>query len=69
MPGKKLPGRFRESEITRAVRGARKGGSNITRIIIGKDNVTLICDAPGMAPQNSTEANEWDEVLRGKPEA
>jgi hypothetical protein len=70
MPGKKLPGRLRESEITRAVRGAKKGGSNVTRIIIGKDNVTLICGEQNVPAQvEKTDNNPWDEVLYGKETA
>jgi hypothetical protein len=74
MPGKKLPGRFRESEITRAVRGARKGGASVLRIDITKDGASIICgeqNVPARAEKtdNPTEINPWDEALYGKETA
>jgi hypothetical protein len=57
--------RFRQVDVTRALKGAEAAGFRIGRIEIDRDGkIVILSDS---AP--ATDAvNEWDEVLHGKAE-
>ena len=55
---------FRQSDLTRALKGARAAGIGISRFEIDKDGkIIVVIGKPTEAPEpNSTECNEWDDV-------
>jgi hypothetical protein len=59
------PARFTQSDVARAVSGARKGGLAIASVTIDPNGNITIMAAPAVA--TTLQANPWDAVL--KPEA
>ena len=63
--------RFREADVTRAVRAARKAGINVTRVRIETDDAIVI-EAGSPSPQDEAAAafdewqtgrrNDWDDI-------
>jgi hypothetical protein len=53
---------FREVDLTRALRAARKAGAHVARAEIARDGkIVLVLNKDGEAPRGS-ERNEWDEI-------
>ena len=53
---------FREVDLTRALRAARKAGAHVGRAEITRDGkIVLVLNKDGQAPSRS-ESNEWDEI-------
>jgi hypothetical protein len=54
---------FREADVSRALKGARKAGLKVARIEIDCDGkIAVIAGAP-VPGDGQKEGNEWDEVL------
>jgi len=53
--------RFKQADLTRAVRGAQKAGMRVGRVEIDPNGRIVILSDNGPAPAG---ANEWDVVLR-----
>lgn len=53
--------RFRQADLTRAVKGARASGLSVQRVEIDPNGKIVILFGVGPA---ATGGNEWDEVLR-----
>lgn len=68
----RTPATFKASDLTRAVKAARAGGVEVTRIEITKDGRIVLVQAPGvessetMQKIDSTLANEWDDFLNAQ---
>lgn len=55
---------FREADVSRALKGARKAGLNVARIEIHCDGkIAVIAGAPAPSMGHGESQNEWDEVL------
>ena len=53
---------FKEVDLTRALRAARKAGAHVARAEIARDGkIVLVLNKDGEAPCGS-ERNEWDEI-------
>jgi hypothetical protein len=53
--------RFRQRELTRAIRAADKSGVPVQRVVIDQEGrIIIIPGSPGKP--NEQEANEWDNV-------
>jgi hypothetical protein len=53
---------FREVDLTRALRAAKKAGADVARAEIARDGkIVLVLNKAGEAPSRS-ERNEWDEI-------
>ncbi len=53
---------FREVDLARALRAARKAGENVARAEIGRDGkIVLVFNKDGQATSRN-EGNEWDEI-------
>jgi hypothetical protein len=58
------PARFTQSDVARAVSGARKGGLAIGSVTIDPNgNITIAAESAGGA---ALTANPWDAVLKPK---
>lgn len=55
------PARFRQADLTRAVKGARASGLPVQRVEIDPNGKIVILFGGGPA---ITGGNEWDEVLQ-----
>jgi hypothetical protein len=59
---------IRQSNITRAVKGAVAGGLRIASVRVDKDGSIVLLSEPEREereePRLSIDSNEWDEVLR-----
>ena len=53
------PARFKETDLIRALRAARKAGADVDRVEIGRDGRIVLVLKNG--DQASPEGNEWDE--------
>jgi hypothetical protein len=56
------PSRFRQSDITRALKAARAAGFKNVRVEI-EQNGTLVVIADDRVQTTARDRNEWDEVL------
>jgi hypothetical protein len=52
------PATFKETDLTRALRAARKAGADVERVEIGRDGRIILVLKNG---EVSPEGNEWDE--------
>jgi hypothetical protein len=52
---------FRQSDVTRALRGAEKGGMRVERVEIGPDGKIMMFS--GSSASSCTPSNPWDEEL------
>ena len=53
---------FREVDLTRALRAAKKAGADVARAEVARDGkIVLVLKKSGEAPPLS-ERNEWDEI-------
>jgi hypothetical protein len=53
---------FKESDLTRALRAAKKAGARVARAELARDGkIVLVLKKDGEAPSMS-ERNEWDEI-------
>jgi hypothetical protein len=55
----RAPSTFRQSDITKAIRAARKAGVENVRLEITKDGKLVIITGTPIEPAQA-EANEWD---------
>ena len=56
------PCTFKEVDLTRALRAAKKAGVNVTRAEVARDGtIVLVLNRDGEMLPNS-KRNEWDEV-------
>jgi len=56
---------FREVDLTRALRAAKKAGAHVARAEIARDGkIVLVLNRDGEA-SSGTERNEWDETDGG----
>lgn len=55
--------RFKEADVTRAVRGAKKGGMMVGRIEIDPNGKIVILSETVAPP---VDPNPWDDLLNGK---
>jgi hypothetical protein len=54
--------RFKENDVSRAIRGVAKAGISVGRVMVDRDgNIVVIASQPGDA--TVVGANPWDEVL------
>jgi hypothetical protein len=53
------PATFKETDLTRALRAARKAGADVDRVEIGRDGRIVLVFKNG--DRVSPEGNEWDE--------
>jgi hypothetical protein len=62
------PCMFRQTDLTRAVKGARAAGIGIACVEIEKGKIVIV---PGEQQKGTSERvapNEWDEVFDGDPQ-
>jgi hypothetical protein len=53
---------FKEVDLTRALRAAKKAGAHVARAEIARDGkIVLVLNKDDQAPSRS-ESNEWDEI-------
>ena len=53
---------FKEGDLTRALRAAKKAGANVARAEVARDGkIVLVLKKDGEAP-SASERNEWDEI-------
>jgi hypothetical protein len=53
---------FKEGDLTRALRAAKKAGANVARAEVARDGkIVLVLKKDDEAPSES-ERNEWDEI-------
>lgn len=56
------PVQFKEADVSRALKGARKAGFAVGRVEIGKDgSITLVASSKD---RTGEPVNEWDQVLK-----
>jgi hypothetical protein len=64
------PCMFRQTDLTRALKGARAAGMGIARVEIERDGKIVV--VPGEQQKGTSERvtaqNEWDEVFDGDPQ-
>ncbi len=53
------PANFKETDLTRALRAARKAGADVERIEVGRDGRIILVLTNGDTVL--TERNEWDQ--------
>jgi hypothetical protein len=59
------PCTFKEVDLTRALRAAKKAGVNVARAEVARDGkIVLVLNRDGEALPNS-ERNEWDDEANG----
>ncbi|MGK6320160.1 hypothetical protein [Sphingomonas sp. DT-204] len=56
------PAHFKESDIVRAFKGAKKAGFERVRVTVDRFG-NLVIDVGGEAAMNDVRGNEWDVVL------
>lgn len=56
------PARFRQADLTRALKGAAAAGFRVARFEVTKDGSIVVLATAAPAEANDDE-NEWDEVL------
>jgi len=55
------PSNFRQTDLARAVRGARAAGVEVARIEVGRDGkIVVIVGKPESADTTKDPVNEWD---------
>ena len=53
---------FREADLTRALKAAKKAGANVARAEVARDGkIVLVLKKDGEA-SSGNEINEWDEI-------
>jgi len=60
------PGRFRKTEIARAIASAKHAGAKRAHLRL-PDGIIMDVDLTETAPTNEPSANPWDEVLTNEP--
>jgi hypothetical protein len=62
------PLKFKDRDVQRAYRAARKAGMVVDRLKIDPDgSITLFATPSELEPL--IDENEWDEIINGKPAA
>lgn len=56
---------FKESDVTRALRAAKKAGVNV-QIKIERDGSMTLTPVKVVELSGTNEINEWDEIYNGK---
>ena len=57
------PCNFRQTDLKRALKGARAAGMEIGRVEINKDGLIVIVPGKPSGVAISEETNEWNEVI------
>ena len=57
------PCTFKEADVTRALRAARKAGQEVARAEIEKDGKIVLVFSPASGKSAGAERNEWDDVI------
>ena len=60
------PQRFRQRDLTAAVKAMRAAGVEITRVEVEKNGNIILILATGRAGDAEQPANEWDDLLLTK---
>jgi hypothetical protein len=67
--GARFEGRFRQRDLKLAIKAARDAGLENYRIDVDKSGtISVVPLAPVDSTADGKGANEWDEVLKNKPE-
>jgi hypothetical protein len=53
---------FREVDLTRALRAAKKAGAHVARAEIARDGKIVLVLKKDGEPSSRNERNEWDEI-------
>jgi hypothetical protein len=57
------PCNFRQTDLKRAIKGARAAGMEVARVEINKDGVIVVVPSKPQEPADErSETNEWDSV-------
>jgi len=59
------PSKFRQTDVTRALRATVAAGRTVKRIEIENGKIVVVIDEPNEPNADNVEKNEWDEVLDG----
>jgi hypothetical protein len=60
------PASFRQADVTRAIKAARKAGIEIARVEVDNGGkITIIVGKPSET-SNETEPNDWAEIHNGR---
>jgi hypothetical protein len=62
--------RFRQREITRAIKAALAAGVEVDRVEIERDGrvIVILCKHKMLGFQANGDENPWDEVLQNAPD-
>jgi hypothetical protein len=58
---------FRETDLKRAIKGARAAGMEVGRIEIEDGKITVVPEKPNIGASVEARTNPWDEVLGCDP--
>ena len=53
---------FKEADLTRALRAAKKAGANVARAEVARDGKIVLVLKKDGEPSSRDERNEWDEI-------
>jgi hypothetical protein len=51
---------FRQSDLAKAIKGAKAGGLDIARVEITPDGRIIVIAGSGLSEQNAASSNPWD---------
>jgi hypothetical protein len=53
---------FREVDLTRALRAAKKAGADVARAEVARDGKIVLVLKNNVEARSTSERNEWDEI-------
>ena len=53
---------FREIDLTRALRAAKKAGADVARAEVARDGKIVLVLKNNVEARSTSERNEWDEI-------
>jgi hypothetical protein len=56
------PCTFKEADLTRALRAAKKAGANVARAEVARDGKIVLVLKKDDGASSESERNEWDEI-------
>jgi hypothetical protein len=65
----KGPCAFKEVDVTRAIRAAKKAGVENPQVVIDLERKTMTIAPVKLGESNSKTENDWDEIHNGKDQA